>query len=356
MSKPEERVTQIIDEKIGLIVAGRETLESVINEYPDLAELLKEDLETALVISAYKSSVEPSENFVRQSKTRLLKRIAQQDNQKISRWSVFPFFSLNRAVMGALVAIFIFLMGAGAVTYAAGLTNPGDTLYPVKRGVEKFSTSIQTDRAQRGELELEYASRRLAEIENLTNRGDYALLGTAFLDYDQSVNLAVSDLQQTNDNQAVSKLELAQKLDQKLDEHQAKLAALKAKLPAQAQDGIDRAIEVSGRGLTVAQLAVQGIHNKTATPTPTATNTPTPTMTPSVTPTPTPTLTVTEDGTPGQSNGRGRPTAYPTRNPHYGTPFPPNKTPRPNQGDEKTARPSPDNPGQPDQPVKTPNH
>lgn len=74
----------------------------------------------------------------------------------------------GRAAVLTAVTVPIFgLLGLGTSSAAA---LPGDTLYPVKRGVENAQLALQRGDSDRGTFELKLATKRLEETSGLTKR------------------------------------------------------------------------------------------------------------------------------------------------------------------------------------------
>ncbi len=67
---------------------------------------------------------------------------------------------------------FAVVAASGSMAVAAQGALPGDVLYPMKRAIENAQTNLQTDDAERAETLLAHAEQRLAEVEELSARGD----------------------------------------------------------------------------------------------------------------------------------------------------------------------------------------
>ncbi len=78
---------------------------------------------------------------------------------------------VRRRLAGVVAAAVTVAGGAGLVASSASAL-PGEVLYPVKRGTEQVQKSLRLSDSARGAFELEQASRRLSEVEALTERGD----------------------------------------------------------------------------------------------------------------------------------------------------------------------------------------
>lgn len=77
----------------------------------------------------------------------------------------------RRRLAGVVAAAVTVAGGAGLVASSASAL-PGEVLYPVKRGTEQVQKSLRLSDSARGTFELRQATRRLAEVEALADRGD----------------------------------------------------------------------------------------------------------------------------------------------------------------------------------------
>ncbi len=74
-------------------------------------------------------------------------------------------------LVAILMAISVIFGGGAATAYASQDALPGDALYPVKTMVEQAELMLTTDPQQKAELHVEFAQRRVAEIQALVAEG-----------------------------------------------------------------------------------------------------------------------------------------------------------------------------------------
>lgn len=98
------------------------------------------------------------------------------------------------------LALIITLVGSGSgVSFAAQNTIPGETLYGVKLATEQLRVAVAPGKKAKAELHLQFASRRLEEIERLIeqNGSEHIAISEALVRYedelDESEVLATSD-------------------------------------------------------------------------------------------------------------------------------------------------------------------
>jgi hypothetical protein len=350
MKVSEEEIARIVDECVDKILREGQSVSVLIDRYPDFKEFLDGPLQAALWMRNQQAEFHSPQKFVQRSKARLLSQLPRRSTPRISP-------NQNRGWIGGLwlrtAAIGIFLLLLTSITgvvYAAKLALPGDVLYPTKLVIEDFQTNLTRDPYGQAWYGVQKMDNRLSELEALVSQSDYTDVEQAVTAYDAAVETSIAQIQNVNLAED-QKILLAQKLQEKLGDHLAHLEEVRVKLPQQAKNGIERAIEVSSHGLTVAQNVVQGIHGK-ATPTPS--NSPVAAKKATSTPTPTPTPTATPKNNQRTKEVEPSPTDRGKKDPNK-TPGAPDKTP-PGLENKPTERPKPDHSdtGAPPKPEKTP--
>lgn len=147
------------------------------------------------------------------------------------------------AVVGGIVVV-------GATTSVAVASQsalPGDSLYPVKRAIERVHTGLSVGEGSQGNTVLASASTRLDEVDEMTRRGDTGAVEEAriarALDTftEQAIeasDLLVSDYENSGNAASIERLRdfAASSLDQ--------LTALEPYIPAEARDELIRAAGV----------------------------------------------------------------------------------------------------------------
>ncbi len=133
-----------------------------------------------------RGNINPRASFVHEMRSRLLTEVAKEHTSaKTSRfsmqhvWELMSIFVPNKAVYAVVrpfvVVFMVFGLATGSwITGAFASINsvPGDTLYPVKLGIEKTTVAVvgvtQGDTAE-AQLRTEYAGRRLEEVKNIVH-------------------------------------------------------------------------------------------------------------------------------------------------------------------------------------------
>ena len=198
-----------------------------------------------------------------------------------------------------LVALFVFgvcfLSGAGITAYAAVSALPGDPLYSLKTTLESVRADLSPDSAEQARLYMEFAGRRLVEMQSLIAKGRQEDIPYAASEFERDVQRstrALDVLSGTNPAQAAA---LTTEFSPTLRSYSDILTHLLEISPGSAQPALQQALETCNQA--------EGKKGGDGDPTPT------PAITPVVdTPTPIPTVaTPVPPAMPGrnESNNNG---------------------------------------------------
>lgn len=233
---------EILDRCLRRIQTHESSLEECLRELPDLAEELRPLLIAAGMAQRRLAPAGPTVAFRTSAWKRLAKSsrtsVASRQARSHRRRGIGcrPAYSL-----ASLLLALGLLAGSVGVAYASGEALPGDTLYGVKRGLERAALALSASNAGDTELLLRFADRRLGEAEELLRRGRPADVAAAAAGYDA----VIAEL-----------LELAAQEPAQLDavaealgRHALKLQSVLDQAPEQAKPGLTRALESSQRGI-----------------------------------------------------------------------------------------------------------
>jgi hypothetical protein len=143
------------------------------------------------------------------------------------------------------------LAGTVGVAYASGEALPGDSLYGVKRGLERAALALTPSNAGDTQLLLQFADRRLGEADELLQRGQAADLAQALEGYETAIAELIEIAAQEPDQLDAVADALAR--------HEVRLQDVLEQAPDQAIPGLSRALESSHHGAeTVDKLREEG--------------------------------------------------------------------------------------------------
>lgn len=181
-----------------------------------------------------RSSVEKSVlNFIKDNpivNSNQLPRLVHQDGANASLWSRIFLTKLNFAPTMAMALVIAILFGGG-VSLGAEKALPGDTLYPVKVGInEEVRSWIAISEESKADWEVKRVERRLEEAEELATKGTFndgarANLEAQFEAHAEKVKNRIEKLEtKKNFNAAV---DVSSKFEKSLKEHEKRLNKLK---------------------------------------------------------------------------------------------------------------------------------
>lgn len=148
---------------------GRE-VESILAQYPDLADELRPILQTAIKARSM-SAPEPASDAQRRGRARVMQRAAELRESKVAprkSLRVIPVF--QRLALSFALLVILMLSGTGILSASASAL-PGESLYPVKRGWEGVRLFFIFDQEARELLANEFENERLHEVNELLSEG-----------------------------------------------------------------------------------------------------------------------------------------------------------------------------------------
>lgn len=274
-NRSEEEISLILSKSLQLVLSGKMTVDAVLLRYPDLVDVLRPELETAVWLSRKSAQFRPRTGFVAQSKRRLMSRIEKEAALQHSRpaaratekapalnWQSW----MVRFAAVAIVFVVLFMSFTGTV-YAAKDTVPGDGLYGFKRWTEETTYSMTSDPQRRIELNLAYSSRRVEEAAKLLARGQTDRVAQVLNDYESEVGQAMAILETFEKNGGRVNERLAAFMDTELTRQTEKLTVMMSQVPSEKKDTINHALETSKKGSEQVEDSVGQGNGPKGTPT-----------------------------------------------------------------------------------------
>jgi Domain of unknown function (DUF5667) len=379
MNNADESIEEIFGSCLEAVESGRETIDQAVARYPDQADELRPLLETAVWFAGHKAVVAPRPGFIAASKGRLLAEIKQSQVAAPAQvgWLARTFgkgswrLGLQLALIVAMLACLV--VGSTGVALASQSALPGDTLYPLKTGLEQAQLLVTLDKAQEIQLHMQFSQLRLIEIQELLQQGRYSDIVTATDNYRYHIQMATLLLDQLAATNPAQARILAARLGRTFEGHLILLDLMAGKAPPEArlalaaarlavEMNLEEIYRIEGRLVTESAPTPTSTQTATSTPsvTPTPSSTPSPTLTrtpteePSQTPTPAGTLTATPTPTPTRTR-TATPTRTFTRTPTRTAPTPTRtRTSTPRPGSTATRTPLPPTPTVTPRPENTP--
>ena len=263
----EEEVSRIVAKSIQLVLSGKSSIESILFRYPELADVLRAEIETAMFLERVSPQFGPSPGFVKRSKASLMERIEQEAAYEKAAYGRLVSGGAKQArgakavakpaaagdsswlwrfASFAAVLMFLFVSFTGTV-YASRDTVPGDGLYGFKRWTEETSYSLTSSPVQQARMRLAFSSRRLDEARTLLHRNQSEQAAQVLEEYEREVAQAIEVLNQVQQSGDQSASQLADEMSAELDRHTERLKTMAKEAPGSIKV-LDAAMETSTRG------------------------------------------------------------------------------------------------------------
>jgi hypothetical protein len=151
--------------------------------------------------------------------------------------------AVKRALVTSSAALLAIIALSGAGMFASRNALPGESLYGIKRVAESAGTALTFDDAAKAARNLELASTRLGEVQQLTQQQstpvDPQLVQQAIAEFDSSADAGSSFI--LTEDEAHDPAKLAELRGWAIDQAK-KLTALKPLLPASSQADADKSV------------------------------------------------------------------------------------------------------------------
>ncbi len=267
-----EKFEDILVRCIEDVRAGRSSIEDCLGRYPSLRGRLEPLLRITLEIRE-PPGIKPSSTFKVKTRVWLMDQI--HGKQAVAKWpwsryegQMKPIWYLKRFSMstaGIILAIVIALGAAGGGTaYAAQNSLPGDTLYPVKLGTEQAIMMLPGDDVARAERALNFAERRVQEMETLAERGRSEDLDLAVEKYRYALNMTLARMERAH-NRGLAAANVTARVAEATAHHLLVLDSVWDMVPDVAKPAIAHARNVSETGYFRAVAALAKNNTEMAT-------------------------------------------------------------------------------------------
>jgi len=153
-----------------------------------------------------------------------------------------------------IVAIVVTLSALGGTVYAAQDSLPGDALYPVKLGIEEATTMLQGGDVYGAERALNFAAKRVREMQTLTERNRLGDLGVSADKYCCAMNMSLVRMEAALRNGGSDAGDMTQLMVEAMVRHVSVLDGVYNVTPDEAKPAMTRAME---QALTCYQTAIQ---------------------------------------------------------------------------------------------------
>jgi hypothetical protein len=278
MNASSNNIDRLIETCLNMIQYERIDIETVLSRYPDHADELRPVLEAALWIQEQRDKFDPRPGVMRASKARVLNQIRQEQaarslpaDEPAERgffwglpWLDQKMHTLRTAFTILLIAFLV--VSTSSVALASAGAIPGDSLYPLKLGLEEAALAVTPSEAGDAQLRIDFAQRRLREIQMLTLEGRYDYIPSAVQNFEAQVQDAVKTLSTVASNDPKQAEMLAQSLQNTLADQTEMIIILSNVVPQHTRSELKRVEEVSESGQDAARRVLRAAERADSLP------------------------------------------------------------------------------------------
>ncbi len=213
-ARNQDELSRILDSCLDQISSGSETVDSVLEQYPIYKDQLKPALEAAQWLQNRKEVFNPRPGFVQLSHRRLVNRFKSSSagvetaTGDTKNW-LLGLFQERRLVVQYLALLtltaVLLLVGYRSTVFLIQRSIPGDPLYDTKLAQEELSISLSSSEEQQTRLRIEFAQRRVVEMQELVLSGREIYLEETFANFKYQMDEAaavISTMSETDPNGA----------------------------------------------------------------------------------------------------------------------------------------------------------
>jgi hypothetical protein len=249
--KIDRQINRIIETYTPAISSGQETIDSILEKYPQHIHDLRPRLEAVFWLVNARKNMDPRDNFILSSR----KYIEDQYEtvqphgiwQRMLRQHTPQRWVFNIAVPVMLVLILVLIIHDLVLT--ARLSIPGDPFYSTKLMIEDIQLAFTFDRVEKTNQHIQLSRERAIEFIELVMKGDYEYLPTAAARMEAEITASTQSLNNLSKNDpAVEQVSIAS-FKNSLTNEIVMLNLLERTSPNTASAGIELAIQAAHIGL-----------------------------------------------------------------------------------------------------------
>lgn len=151
-------------------------------------------------------------------------------------------------VVTLIVVVVMLFGGVTATAYASQSALPGDALYPIKTSLEQTQVALARDAYSQAQIYMQFAQRRLNEINELLQEGRYADVEIASGEFESQIQQAMVALQTVMNGDPEQGAVLSQEISQALLDYALTLKAVLVDIPDPVKPFVEKALMVSESG------------------------------------------------------------------------------------------------------------
>jgi len=244
--KRQELLAVLVEE----VLSGKCTVEECSARYPEIAEDLRSLIQIATTIEP--DDVLPTPEFREQARKRLAEEMRSVPSKISHRYWYLPRLINTKTLAVTIITLFLIITAGGTTVYAAQHSLPGDSLYPVKTGIENLQLAITPGAGAKARLYLNLIQRRIietirqAKVNREINPKTSEIIG-------EQIDQTFIEINKVNDSQVVD--EILGRLTSSTLEQQLELEGILTNTSSSNKPVLTRVLSMTYRSQLIAQVA-----------------------------------------------------------------------------------------------------
>jgi hypothetical protein len=231
------------------VLNGKSSVEDCVSRHPELEKDLRSLIKIAGSLKPDK--VVPTPEFKERTRTFLFDDGRRLKNETLGLWGWSRLISA-RVLTTVIALLFILGIAGGSTVYASQRSLPGDTLYPVKTGIEDIQMALTPGAVAKANLRLKLVQRRIEETTQQV-KANRQVNSQALVDIGQQLDNALKEIGNARDTDTISRT-LSQlsnaTLDQQTDIEKTIIDTTQSDHPI-----LEQALSMMRRANLIAQVA-----------------------------------------------------------------------------------------------------
>ena len=249
--KTDRYISEIIDRSTSDILSGRETIDSILEKYPQYTTELRPRLEAVLWLNQARISGATRPGFIIDSRKYLETQIQSMPPNGFWR-SLMMRYSFQRWVFNVTAPVVIILLLAliiNSLALTARLSIPGEPLYSTKLLLEDIRLAFTFNQVDKTKLYIQYSQERTTEFVELVLEGNYEVLPDAATRMETDIIASLRSIQAVSNQDISTEQSMAGEMRETLSNELFMLNLLKSSSPPTASPEIELAIRVAQSGM-----------------------------------------------------------------------------------------------------------
>ncbi len=251
----DRQIEKIIEDNLPAIRSGLETVDSILDKYPQDANTLRPELEAVSWLVNARQPLEPRPGFIAASRKVLEQHITSMPPRTV--WQrLFTRYTPQHWIFNIASPVLLFVLIAlviNSLVLSARLSIPGDPFYSTKLVIEDFQLAFTFNPEVKTDLYIQFSRERTTEFVELVLDGDYQYLPAAAARMESEIIASLHSLNNLAAQETKEEIPMVIKLRETLSSEITLLDMLRSTSPSSARPGIDLAIQA-------AQLGVMALH------------------------------------------------------------------------------------------------